>query len=115
MLRVEMGRKINFRYAATTNTIAAMALELELELIHTHKARTRTRTNTNTYGTKPVLRVEVGARALRNQAGGEGGGGWIPARVAEWGARVSVVASSRGNIPSCELMGHMPMDLSRAI
>ena len=59
--------------------------------------------------------VEVGARALRNQAGGEGGGGWIQACAAEWGARASVVASSRGNIPSCELMGHMPMDLKWAI
>ena len=61
-----------------------------------------------------MLRVEVGARALRNQAGGEGGGGWIQACATEWGARVSVVASLRENIPSCELMGHMPMDLKWA-
>ena len=40
---------------------------------------TRTRTNTNPYGTKPMLRVEVGARALRNQAGGEGG--WLDTSV----------------------------------
>ena len=62
-----------------------------------------------------MLRVEVGARALRNEAGGEGGGGgWIQARAAEWGARASEVASSRGNIPSCELLGHMRMEEIRA-
>ena len=59
--------------------------ELELELIQTHMAR------------KPMLRVKVGARALRNQAGWAGGG--------SGGARAYVVASSRGNIPRCELMG----------
>ena len=37
-------------------------LELELELIQTQMTQ------------KPMLRVEVGARALRNQTGG--GGGW---------------------------------------
>ena len=39
------------------------------------KNNDRTRTNTNPYDTKPVLRVEVGARALRNQTGGGGEGG----------------------------------------
>ena len=34
-----------------------------------------------------MMRVEVGARALRNQAGGEGGGGWIHACDAVGGAR----------------------------
>ena len=37
--------------------------ELELELIQTQMTQ------------KPMLRVEVGARALRNQTGGGGGGG----------------------------------------
>ena len=40
-----------------------MILELELELIQTQMTQ------------KPMLRVEVGARALRNQTGGGGGGG----------------------------------------
>ena len=41
--------------------------ELELKLIQFQMAQ------------KPMLRVEVGARALRNQAGGEGGVGWMQA------------------------------------
>ena len=61
-----------------------------------------------------MLRVEVGARALRNQAGVEGGVVGYKRAPRSAGARASVVASSRGNIPSCELMGHMPMDLKWA-
>ena len=69
---------------------------------------TRTRTNTNPYGTKPMLRVEVGARALRNQAGGEGG---LDTNLRHGvGGRASVVAFSRWNISTRVLMGHMPID-----
>ena len=53
-------------------------LELELELIQTQMTQ------------KPMLRVEVGARALRNQTGGGRGGG-VWARSAACGcARSSV-------------------------
>ena len=61
-----------------------------------------------------MLRVEVGARALRNQAGGDRGN-WLDTSVRHGvGGRASVIAFSRGNIPSCELMGHMPIDLKWA-
>ena len=51
--------------------------ELELELIQTQMTQ------------KPMLRVEVGARALRNQTGG--GGGWE-------GASSAVCGSARSSV-----------------
>ena len=56
---------------------------------------------------KPMLRVEEGVRALRNQAGGGGEGSWVQARAAECGGARVCGISFRGNIPSCELLGHM--------
>ena len=45
---------------------AAQAAGAEAKAVAGASVReTRTRTNTNPYGTKPMLRVEVGARALR--------------------------------------------------
>ena len=58
--------------------VVVLKVELELELIQTQMTQ------------KPMLQVEVGARALRNQTGG--GGGWE-------GASSAVCGSARSSVP----------------
>ena len=72
--------------------------KLELELIHTQMTQ------------KPMLRVEVGARALRNQTGG--GGGRVQRSV---GALAQVCVSGPQNRKRSQEGINPPSELSRSL
>ena len=80
---------------------ATPKLELELELIQTQMTQ------------KPMLRVEVGARALRNQTGGGGGGRERVQRSV--GALAQVCVSGPQNRKRSQEGINPPSELSRSL